>query len=208
MSDWKARAGTPLEVNPNDPEEVRRWKIRNLHRLEDDIEDAGKVSGREGLHLLASLEKERAETFKDEVRRRWKEATGGDDLPDDARRIVEQFAGAMTSEAEMLDRQATSATEQEAAGIRSFIETQRGYKAGADATNAKYDDARACAATAAHELVSADVDMTLKKAKIIEHVGRALAERGLEYPHSERVLWRWVTDAGVIPDYVRKPGRR
>ena len=104
---------------------MKRFILKNLHRLEDDVQAAGKVPGRDGLHLLAGLHRERAETFTDEVRRRWQDATGKDELPPEARSIIEQFEKTMADEADTLDRQASAATELEGAGVRTALDGLR-----------------------------------------------------------------------------------
>lgn len=210
MSEQKKRTsrdGTPLECDPRDPEDVTRWLLRNLDRMEDDIEGAGKLSGRAGLHAVANLIRDRAATVRDQVEAEWKRATGGDPLPPEAAALIDRHMIEERSRAEKVDMQAQAATDMEQAAAASAIQHRRGRRAGATNTNNRYDKAKAQAVTVARDMVAADTGQTLRKEEILNEVGRVLIERRLHCPN-ERVLWGWLTDSGVIPQHVRKPGRR
>ena len=119
---WTSRDGTPLECDPQDPEDVSRWLLRNLDRVEDDIEDAGKLSGRPGLHAFADLTRAEAAALRDRMETEWKRATGGDPLPAEAAAMIDRYMAEEQGRAEKVDTQALAATDMEQAGGKSGIE--------------------------------------------------------------------------------------
>jgi len=125
MSEWKASDGTPLECNPHDPEEVRRWHLRNLDRFEDEIAEGGKVSGREGLHLMADLQKEWAADLRSRLEKEWSRSTGGDRLPPEAAAPITSLMAQQNTLAEAIHQQATAATYMEEVGASTAIDGLR-----------------------------------------------------------------------------------
>jgi len=204
---WATRDGTRLECDPRDPEDVRAWLLRNLDRIEDDVERAHQLSGRDGLHALANLIRERAATVRDQMEAEWKRATGGDPLPPELAASLDHHIEQQRHLAAKVEQQAHAATDMEQAGAASAIQHRRGRRAGATSTNDRYGEAKVQAVTVARDMVAADTGQTLRKAQILEEVARVLIEERLHCPN-ERVLWRWLTESEVIPGYVRKPGRR
>ena len=106
-------------------ENLSDWTLRNLDRLEDKIEKAGKVSGRDGLHALADLTRAEAATVRDEIETEWKRATGGDPLPAEAAAMIDRYMAEEQGRAEKVDTQAQAATDIEQAGGKSGIEGAR-----------------------------------------------------------------------------------
>ncbi|MBB3330412.1 hypothetical protein BDK63_001278 [Halomonas campaniensis] len=125
MSEWKASDGTPLEFNPHDPEEVRRWHLRNLDRFEDEIAQGGEVSGREGLHLMADLQREWAADLRSRVEKEWSRASGGDRIAPEAAALINGFMAQQNTLAEAIHQQATAATDMEEVGAPTAIDGLR-----------------------------------------------------------------------------------
>lgn len=90
-------------------DEQADWTFRNLHRLENEIEASGRVSGRDGLHALARLTRERMAAYE------------GAPMPPEAERHRDWLTGL----ADMVDTHATAATKADALGVASMIERQR-----------------------------------------------------------------------------------
>lgn len=143
MSKWNASDGTPLEFNPNDPEEVRRWHLRNLDRFEDEIAQGGKVPGREGLHLMADLQKEWASDLRSRLEKEWSRATGGESVPPEAATPINSLLAQQNTLAEAIHQQATAATDMEVVGATTAIDGLRSKrKRKVDGTNGGKADKR------------------------------------------------------------------
>lgn len=125
MSEWKASDGTPLEFNPHDPEEVRRWHLRNLDRFEDEIAQGGKVSGRKGLHLMADLQEEWAADLRSRLEKEWSRATGGDSMPPEAAAPINSLMAQQNTLAKAVHQQASAATDMEEVGAPTAIDGLR-----------------------------------------------------------------------------------
>lgn len=91
------------------------WTLRNLDRLEDEIE-------RDGLHALARLTRAEAAALRDQMEAEWKRATGGDPLPAEAVTLIDRYMAEEQGRADKVDMQARAATEMEQAGAKSAIE--------------------------------------------------------------------------------------
>ena len=90
-------------------DEQAKWTLRNLHRLEDETEAGGRVSGRDGLHALARITRERMARYESAP------------MPPEAQRQRDWMNGL----ADMVDTQANAASQADALGVASMIERQR-----------------------------------------------------------------------------------
>lgn len=90
-------------------DEQAKWTLRNLHRLEDEIQAGGRMSGRDGLHTMARIMRERMARYE------------GAPLPPEAQRQRDWLNGL----ADMVDTQASAASQADALGVASMIERQR-----------------------------------------------------------------------------------
>lgn len=91
--------------------------------------------------------------------------------------------------------------------LKTRMQAEADRRAGADKRNEPTRWARDHAICQAKAIIENDTERELAKNDIIAVISADLAHHG-HHPPNERVLWRWLSQAEILPDYVTRPGRR